>query len=265
MSTSSRGGQVTAIGFESFGVRIRVSCDSPHVSARLAEVLPPTYTQIPSDAEAEEFALIADGPGTYTFTRGGSPVSKDLDLEFGMTMLQIQVRLFIGLKAPGLIFVHAGAVAIGGRCVIFPGRSFSGKTSLVAAFLKAGATYLSDEFGVLDATGMVHPFPTHLSVRHGEDERRDVDASVFGAVTATSSLPLAAIVIADYRPGASWSPELMTPGRAALALLDNTIAALDRHAEALATFRAATARTLLLAGERGDAEPVVADVMSRLS
>ena len=173
MSAGGGDEHVTAIGFESFGVRIRVGCDSPEGSARLAEVLPPSYTPIPPEAEAEEFALISDGRGSYAFMRGGSPVSSDVELEFGISLLQTQVRLFIGLEAAGLVFVHAGAVAIGERAVIFPGRSFSGKTRLVAEFLQRGATYLSDEFAVIDTEGLVHPFPTRLSLREGEDQRRN--------------------------------------------------------------------------------------------
>ena len=265
MITSGGGGQATVIGFEAFGVPIRVTCDSPEVSARLPEVLPPTYTEIPVGAEAEEFALVSEGRGAYTFTRGDSPVSSDVDLEFGITLLQTQVRLFIGLNAADRMFVHAGAVAIGGRAVIFPGRSFSGKTSLVAAFLEAGAVYLSDEFAVLDVDANVHPFPTPLSLRHGEDERRNVEAASLGAMTAESSLPLGGIIVANYRPGAAWAPEEITRGQAALALLDNTIAALARHGEALAIFRDVTDGPILLAGDRGDAEAVVADLIPRLS
>lgn len=256
---------MTAIGFESFGVPVRVRTDSSEVSARLPDVLPPAYKAIPAEADAEEFALLSGGLGTYTFTRGGSPVSSEVDLEFGVTLLQTQVRLFIGLNATDRVFVHAGAVGIGGRAVIFPGRSFSGKTSLVAAFLQAGAEYLSDEFAVLDPEGMVHPFPTRLSFRDGEGERRNVEAADLGAGTAGSSLPLAGIVIANYRPGAAWAPEELTRGRAVLALLDNTIAALARHQEAMSVFRRATEGPLLLAGERGDAGAVVTELMARMA
>lgn len=263
MSTGPEGEQ-SAIAFESFGVRVRVTWDRPEVAAHLHDVLPPEYVEIPMDTEAEDFGLIADAGGTYTFTRQGSPVSSDVDLEFGLMMLQTQIRILIGLNAPERIIVHAGAVAVGDRAVIFPGRSFSGKTTLVAAFLQAGATYLSDEFAVLDPEGTVHPFLTRLSVRESEDRRRSVDASEVGSAGVAPKLPLGAIVVTTYRPGADWAPEEITRGQAALALLDNAVAAVARNAEALAVFRRATDGPLLLAGDRGDAEAVVADVMARL-
>ena len=57
------------------------------------------------------------------------------------------------------VFVHAGVVGWKGHAIVIPGRSRSGKTTLVAELVKAGAEYYSDEFAVLDAEGRVHPFP----------------------------------------------------------------------------------------------------------
>ena len=259
------GEQLTAMAFEADGVPVRVTWDGHEIAPRIPEVLPPEFSPLPDDVAAETFGLRADAPGVYTYTRDDSPVSSDLDLEFGLMMLQTQIRIFIGINAPDRIFVHAGAVALGGRALIFPGRSFSGKTSLVAEFLRAGATYLSDEFAVLDSDAMVHPYLTRLSVRGAGDDRRDVDATALGGTPATAGLPLGAVVVTSYKPGAEWAPTKMTRGRATLALLDNTVAALERHAEALIVFRDATAGSLLLSSDRGEAEPVVADLMSRLS
>jgi uridine kinase len=41
--------------------------------------------------------------------------------------------------------------------IAIPGRSFSGKTSLVTALVRAGAVYYSDEFAVIDRDGLVRP------------------------------------------------------------------------------------------------------------
>lgn len=253
------------MAFESDGVAVRVTWDGQDIGARIADALPPEVNPLPDDVQAETFGLRTDAPGVYTYTRDNSPVSSDLDLEFGLMMLQTQIRIFIAINAPGRIFLHAGAVAIGERALIFPGRSFSGKTSLVAEFLRAGATYLSDEFAVLDSDAMVHPYLTRLSVRGDGDDRRDIDAAAFGGISATASLPLGAVVVTSYKPGAQWQPSELTRGRAALALLDNTVAALERHTEALAVYRSLTDGPLLLGGERGEAQAVVADLMSRMT
>ncbi|MGH2806059.1 MAG: hypothetical protein ACRDKT_02165, partial [Actinomycetota bacterium] len=61
------------------------------------------------------------------------------------------------------IAVHAGAVALGGRGVIFPASMDSGKTTLTSALVRDGFDYLSDEAALIDpATGLLHPFAKPL-------------------------------------------------------------------------------------------------------
>lgn len=67
---------------------------------------------------------------------------------------------------PRRLFIHAGAVAVGGRGVIIVGGSGTGKTSMVARMLHRGASYLSDEVALLDpATGMVAPFTIPMAIK----------------------------------------------------------------------------------------------------
>jgi hypothetical protein len=253
------------IAFESDGVRISLSGNRAEVVDRLPGLVPPGATACDPEEATESFGVIADPNGAYTFTRGNSPVSHGVDLEFGLALMQTQIRIYIGLKAPNRIFVHAGAVGVNGRAVLLPGRSFSGKTSLVAAFVRAGATYLSDEYAVLDESGLVHPYPIPLSVRDANNERSPIAADQFGGATTDTPLKVGAIVVTSFNPGGRWNPVELTPARAALALLHNTLAALERSAEALPVLRRATQGALLLEGERGEAELVVDDVFPRMA
>ena len=69
------------------------------------------------------------------------------------------------------VLVHAGAVEWGGRAAIFPAPMESGKTTLVAGLVRAGARYLSDEAAAIDPhTLEVHPFPKSLTVGVGSWE-----------------------------------------------------------------------------------------------
>jgi hypothetical protein len=268
------------VAFESHGVRIRVTSDLPEVEARIDDLLPPDWKPCAIESVEESFGLIRDDNGAYVFTRGDSPVASNLDLEFGLMMIETQIRIYLGQEAPNRIFVHAGVVAAGNRTIVLPGRSFAGKTTLVAAFVRAGATYLSDEFAVLDDQGLVHPYPTRLSIRESTEAvrppgpagpwvlpgaRSHVHVDELGGVSGDTALPVGAIVVTSYRPGAAWEPRELSPGRAALALLYNTVAALSRHEEALSVLSRATPGALLLEGDRGEAEPVVEEVLSRLS
>jgi hypothetical protein len=267
------------IAFESHGVRIRVSTDRSDVAERIVSLLPPDWTPCPIESVDEAFGLVSDNDGGYVFTRGDSPVAKNVDLDFGLMMVETQIRIFLGQEAPNRIFVHAGVVAVGDRAVLLPGRSFAGKTTLVKAFVHAGATYFSDEFAILDEQGLVHPYLTRLSIRDSDllepgppgprneshGTKTLVDIGELGGVSGDAAVRVGAIAVTNYRRGGVWNPVELTPGRAALALLYNTVAALTRHVEALAVLRRATTGALLLEGERGEAEPLVEDVLSRLA
>ncbi len=64
------------------------------------------------------------------------------------------------------LFVHAGAVAIGGRGVVIVGGSGTGKTAIVARLLQRGGFYLSDEVALLDPlTDTVAPFAVPMAIK----------------------------------------------------------------------------------------------------
>src|SRR5262249_57961124 len=52
-----------------------------------------------------------------------------------------------------------------GLAIVVPGRSHTGKSTLVAELVRRGATYWSDEFAVLDDAGRVHPYRRPLVPR----------------------------------------------------------------------------------------------------
>ncbi|HEY7049793.1 MAG TPA: hypothetical protein VH373_21430 [Jatrophihabitantaceae bacterium] len=65
-----------------------------------------------------------------------------------------------------LLCVHAGVVSGPDGLIAIPGESGLGKTTLVAALLRAGFGYVSDEALALDRdSGAVTPFPRPLSLR----------------------------------------------------------------------------------------------------
>jgi hypothetical protein len=80
---------------------------------------------------------------------------RDLLERFGST-----ISLDVAEASPLRTFVHAGIVAWGKAAVLIPGRSFSGKTTLVAELARAGATYYSDEFAVAVSSPPAPSFET---------------------------------------------------------------------------------------------------------
>lgn len=170
-----------------------------------------------------------------------------------------QVHRLFALHARDVIFFHAGAVGLDGRVVLVPGRSFSGKTTLVEAAVRAGWEYYSDEFAVIDATGSVHPYPRPLGVRGADETASPVSVTEFGGRVASSPGTVAAVVSTHHRPGGAWSPVVVEGSAAALPLIDNAVRARLAPQAVVATAAAVVdggARTYV--GDRGEAAEVVA-------
>jgi hypothetical protein len=161
--------------------------------------------------------------------------------------------------------VHAGVVAYGSRAIVIPGRSFSGKTTLVAELVKAGAVYYSDEYAVLDEGGLVHPYSKPLSIRLAGLGQTDFHVSELGGVAGDAPLPIGLVVAARFEPGADWRPRELSGGESVLAMLANTVPAQDRPAQSLATIKRALNGTLVLEGERGEAAGLSRELLHAVS
>jgi len=282
---------------EAFGVEVRISTDSESVLPRLEALLPPGWVAFdpqrydpPADAPESEspslrvttyegaeprgdappaehqvphFTVITHDGLEYLVMRDDVFLSRS-DLEIALGVFEAQLRAYIALHSPGRIFVHAGVVGHRGRAIMIPGPSFSGKTTLVAELVRAGATYSSDEYAVLDEAGLVHPYPKPLSVRHVDWMQTDYDVSAFGGSAGEDPLPLGLVVLAQYRPGARWQPRTLSPGETVLALLSNTVPAQERPADTMTALRRVVddSGAVALAGERGEAAAIVEELLA---
>jgi hypothetical protein len=152
-----------------------------------------------------------------------------------------------------------------GQAIVFPGRSLTGKTTLVAELVRAGATYYSDEYAVLDADGRVYPFPRPLAVRkNGNGHGVKVSVEELGGKRGVKSLPVGLVVMTEYKPGAQWRPRRLSPGLGALALLDNTVAAQQTPEKALDTIQQIVPRAQILKGTRGEAREATELILDKL-
>ncbi|MBS1849145.1 MAG: hypothetical protein JST73_12790 [Actinobacteria bacterium] len=169
------------------------------------------------------------------------------------------IRSTIAVEAPGRVFIHAGVVGVDGRAVVLPGRSMAGKTTLVAALLRAGADYLSDEYAVIDPDGLVHAYPRRLSIR-GESGRTQVPAESLGATVPTAPLPIGLVAALVFDPQGTWSVTHGDQATCATTLIENAVAARHRPAEVLATAGVVARASAFAHGTRGE----TADAVARL-
>jgi hypothetical protein len=171
--------------------------------------------------------------------------------------------MYIAQAAHGKLFVHAGVVEWGGRAIIIPGPSFSGKTTLVAEFVRAGAGYYSDEFAVFDRFGRVHPFPKPLGIREnfGSPKQTRYLISDYGGIAGTEPISVGLVLATNYRANGKWLPSKGSEGTAALALLENTVTVRSDPERALIILAKVVKGASILQSERGEAHYVVGDVL----
>ena len=175
------------------------------------------------------------------------------------------LRLFVAELARRRVFVHAGVVGWSGKAIVLPGRSYSGKSSLVAELVRAGATYYSDEYAVFDARGRVHPFPKPLEMRHQGNERQTkVDVEELGGATGTRPLPVALVLMTQFKQGATWRPRKLSPGIGVLELLSNTVSARRSPEKALTTLKQVVATAQIMKGVRGECRDIVKSILKRV-
>jgi hypothetical protein len=247
--------------FESFGVRLRVCASTEEVLARIEPLLPLERTGGGSILTARRIGIVSEDDLTFSVYNATTCVSDRGDLEVALVMLEDQVRSYISLHAPGLVFVRAGVVGYEGRAIVVPGDSFSGKSTLVAALVRAGAQYYSDEYAVLDADGYVHPFANG----HPNGVEIDVHPEERIAAVGRERLPLGLVAVTDFRPGGEWLPTTVAGAAAAVELLAHTPTVTTRPQEAMKVVTRALDGAVLLKGERGEADEVAIALLERLA
>jgi hypothetical protein len=253
--------------FECFGVRARVVTSRAEDLEQVLLSLPPTSRLCPGAETQHVFGLKTDSAGAHAVTHADDVIASNLPLVTALEVLERELRMLVARHAPEHIFVHSGAVGYAGKAIVLPGESFAGKTSLVAALVRAGATYYSDEYAVLDQRGFVHPFPKPLSLREGSLFQVDHAVETLGGKAGVEALPVGLVALTRYDPEvpkADWRPRRLTPGEAAVALLSHTVPARARPSEALSAITRSVEDALALEGPRGEASLVAPQLLEEL-
>jgi hypothetical protein len=258
---------VVDVVVESFGTRVRVrSTDASAVTELLRRIPTDRVGQSVDDVQCV-LSAIAEEDDCFGVYVGQDRFAQPQGLDEIAAALESTLSLFVAEHAPDRVFLHAGCVAWNGRAILVPGRSFSGKSTLVAAFLRAGATYYSDEYAVLDENGLVYPFPRLLSIRRADAALpAKVSHEAYSASVGVGPIEVACVVHTSYdseRAGRPWRPRRLTPGRLTLALLDNAVPARNRPDSTLRAIKRVAERASGLAGARGEADSVVAYLLER--
>jgi hypothetical protein len=260
MQEIDRLGWAAGLTFESYGVIVGIRTTSATVLPRIEALLPPESKRVRLKRVEILYSLLAptDGrPGIKRFNilyLGAARVARSFKLEEILETLGEGLLATLATSSRETIFLNGGAVEIDGRAIVIAGPKGSGRTSLVKAFLKAGARYYSDDYALIDETGKVHPFQVPLSGVQG----------TWRTFRGATPRPIGCVVVTRYREGARFRPRLLSAGQAMLELLSNA-APLRLHPRVvMARMRRVVSTTPVLKGVRGEADEVVARILASL-
>lgn len=140
------------------------------------------------------------------------------------------------------LLIHAGAVAGRRGAVVLPAPSGSGKSTVVAALVRSGMGYLTDEAAAIDpATSALHPYPKPLSLDQGSlqaladlgppfldavvpegSEKFHVAPTTVRASSLASACPPAFVITPSYVPGATGRIVPLTRAQALVLLVQSS-------------------------------------------
>jgi hypothetical protein len=258
------------IAFTAYGLSFGIRVSDRSVLEQICALLPPGWRPATKPTVRRLYSVVVGGPtgraGVRRFNilySGAARLVRAHDFDEVLRHLEVDLELYIGDHARRRTFVHAGVVGWKGRAIVIPGRSFSGKSSLVKALVKAGADYYSDEFAVLDERGRVHPYPIPLAIRQDRDGGQPVKCRVedLGGVVGARPLPVGLVLFTRYVGGARFRPRRLSAGRAVLELLTHTLPARRRPERVLDTLTQAVGQALVVRGARGDAEETARQIL----
>ncbi len=272
MEKLDRLGWAAGLAFEAFGVRVGVRVNRAQALEMIGPLLPPGWKPARTPRVDYLYSLIVGDtrPGErvrryHLVYSGVTRLARTLNLEEALRLFELDLHFYIAEAARRYVFVHAGVVGWRGRALLLPGLRGSGKSHLVAALVRAGASYLSDRFAVLDRRGRVHPYPLPLELA-SEQNRSPVKYPVesLGGKVCRRALPVGLIVFTQYRAGARWRPRELSAGEASVELLRHVFSTAWAPEFVLRTLGTLTLRVPAVKSARGEASEVAPNLLALL-
>ncbi len=241
-----------------YGVALRVRTNEPELMASLIEYLPPDWRATKRRPEVVYSLNVGKRAGQrYSLFCDDSLRFQTSRLSRVFEHFEASVQHYVAEMSPNKVFVHAGVVGWRGRAILIPGRSYSGKTTMVKELVRLGAVYYSDEYAVLDERGRVHPYARPLVVRRkGTPGQKRIRAESLGAMIGAKPLPVSLVVFSRFREDARWRPGRLTAGKGALEILNQTIPARREPHRAMLAIGQVVSNAVVIKSTRGEVKPV---------
>jgi hypothetical protein len=273
MKKLNRLGWAEGIRVYTYGVHAGVRVSTPGLLPQISRLLPPGWKNSRRATMQRLYSLVVAQNGQRAGLRrmhilyaDSERIARNTELDQVLAALETDLHRYVAEASPDMTFLHAGVVGWQGRAILLPGRSLSGKTTLVRELLRLGATYYSDEFAVVDDSGRVHPFPRPLGIREDSTyAQTNYTAESLGAASGVKPLPLGAVVICKYKAGAGWNPAPLSRGQGALELMANSIAVRNDPRQTLRRIQKLVRSAVCVRGTRGEANESATSILNLLS
>jgi hypothetical protein len=152
MEKVNRLGWAAGLAFTCQGVRIGLRASTALALEQASAHLPPGWKPSPQPVVEELCSLLVGGTKPGSNLRrfsllycGASLVARALVLEEVLTKLGSLLHLLVAVRARRRQFVRAAVAGWGDQAILLLGPPASGRSTLLAALLRAGATYYSDK------------------------------------------------------------------------------------------------------------------------
>ena len=273
MEKIDRLGWADGFAFRALGVKVGVRATRADVLEELRGPLPPDSAPLATPEVDLLYSLVVGGPGSrpgvkrmHVLYADETRQARAEHLPDILRVFEMDLSLKLGAMARGRLVLHAGVVEHGGRALVLPGHSMSGKSTLVTALVKAGATLYSDEYAVIDAHGRVHPYRRPISLREGPDLRPvPYRPEAFGGRWGRRPVPVGLVALTAYRAGARFTLRPLTAGRATVEVFAHALAGVFRPERTFARLAPQVAGWRVEMGVRGEADDAARRLLERLA
>jgi hypothetical protein len=207
--TEDHANDMSTLTVDVLGTAVRVAAPAP-VLAQLRAVL---VDLEPATSVDRELALAPRGRG-FDVHDSGRLIRHGVDPAVAAATVVWRLNA-IAAESTLHVLIHAACVAgpLGGG-VLLVGGTGAGKSTLAAACVTAGFSYLSDELAAVDRrTGLVTPYAKPL----GLGNERLVPASALGIVSGSPATPTA-LLFPRYGPGLELGMARLDPSWTLVAL-----------------------------------------------
>ncbi len=252
--------KVIPYDFRSYGVTVRIDGTDAALIYDAAAVarrsLLGNLSTVRTSRFDHKFDLTSTKSGTYRIIQNGEYLASGRSRRKFLKFFDSIIRVSVGEYAVDRVFLHAGVVAWNGKAIVMPADSFQGKSTLVAALVRQGAVYYSDEFAVLDEDGLVHPFARPISLRTDDAKIKPYELSVeeLGGEAGSSPAPVGLVLLTGYKPGAKWRPRILSSGSGVMAIMPFALSLRHQPEFSVKVLHNIASRAIIASGRRGSAE-----------